>query len=180
MRFRVTPEYLVHWDAFSAVLQTYNGDESSDNLRDVMLVAYNWMKFLRTEPTYGRGITEYSTFKPTDKSVDEALIEAAQILDRAAIDELPLWKDADALELVSFAAYRELRARGWIEKPRPRTITRLDEYEWCSLCQGNVLGGCKKHRSGLTEDGRPMYWCTACGGFTVPPCIIHVPRGIRK
>lgn len=156
--FRQSNGYLHRFSVFGDMLRCHlelkELGKSYDALEPLMLEAYKFMKFIRKA---GGLLTIES---PQVRPVDTAIVEVMEILDEPLEFCVPLKYEADALECLSYSAWKVLKEKALIKH--------------CRYCQAWLSGSCKKHKEAATVSG--MYYCKGCTGFIESLCVVHGPE----
>lgn len=159
--FRQSTKYLKRFNAFGdqlrAHLESKEAGKPYDELEQLMLEAYRFMKFIRKEG----GIL--TTESPKPRPIDTAILEAMSILDEPLEYCVPLHYEADALECLSYSAWKTLKDKNLMQH--------------CKHCQAWKFGGCKTHKKAATIIG--MVYCAGCHGYIHNLCPVHGPDMCR-
>ena len=159
MKFREQSNYRKRFDYFSEAIRAYyeakeKGD-TTDGLECLMLEAYQFMKFIRREWRPGATLPpQYAIPRP----VETALSEVASILDEPLEYCVPMQREADALEVLSFSIFTALKKNG--------------DIKYCKHCKKFLDAPCKRHKEPSSVD--ELFYCKGCGGYLTTPCECHV------
>lgn len=173
-KFRATKGYERHWDKFGDALKFFyqaKDDAKQDGLityeqrltcegytialETIVLTCYNWIKYIREQ---NKEIAGLHIAQPwTTRPLDTAIMEAVSILDEPIEYCVPLKHEVDALEILSYSAYRELKSAG--------------KANYCKYCNSVLDDPCKKHKPASSVEG--MFYCKMCHGFMEKLCATH-------
>lgn len=160
MKFREQSNYRERVDAFGETIRAYRearerDKETTDGLEELMLEAYRFMGFIRQNnsmrPTQPAGM-----FRP----ISTALSEVIEILDEPLEYCVPMYREADALEVLSFSIFKDLKEKG--------------EVKYCKHCQKFMNSICKKHKEPSSVED--LFYCGKCRGYLTNPCLEHQPE----
>jgi hypothetical protein len=152
MKFRETAAYKKYYQAFGEALSAYyEASGEGVGLESLMLAAYRWMKYIRqnNNAPMDRPIAA--------KELQEAIIEATNILDEPIEYCVPMYMEADALETLSYSA--------WI------VLKETKEVKYCKHCKSWLNHLCKKHKEPSSVED--LFWCNGCKGYLSVPCTVH-------
>lgn len=155
-KFRQEDAYLQHFDTFGNTLKAYmelqeDEQELEGALEQLMVVSHKFMRFLRT--TNNLKMVD----PPISRGVESALFELVALLDEPLEACVPVYLEAEALETLSYSIWRQLKIDGKIN--------------YCSHCQANLFGRCKKHK--VATSVSDLIYCKGCTGWLDKICITH-------
>lgn len=156
MKFREQANYLEHFNRFGEALKAYyeckeKDVDTTDGLDDLMLEAYRFMKFIRSNNKVL--ISQFSGAK----SLEKALADTVEMLNEPLEHCVPMFHEVDSLETLSFSIFKKLKEKEW----------------YCKHCKKFLDTPCKKHKEPSSVDD--LYYCKACGGYLNNPCENHTP-----
>lgn len=156
MKFREEPEYQRYFDTFGETLKShYEMREAGDKcggLEEIMLHTRRWVKFIRANASNLRISTAVAP-----RPIDTAIFDAVSILDEPLEMCVPLYREVEALEVLSFSAYVELKKNG--------------EIYYCDHCKKFLTSPCKTHKKPTSADD--LVYCSGCRGYLTTMCLIH-------
>lgn len=157
--FRETPNYQKRFQIFGDTLRAHlelkERGNHYDGLEPLMVEAHRFLRFLRKE-----GNLEAPKSPVDTRPIDTAIYEAMSILDEPLDHCIPLRYEAEALEILSFSAWKVLKEKGLVKH--------------CKYCQQWLNGPCKKHKEPSTVED--LFYCKVCTGWLSTLCVVHGPE----
>jgi hypothetical protein len=161
-KFRQTDSYLKRFNCFGEKLKCYmeleEDGKKTEGLEQLMLEAYRFMKFLRISNNINRGISKPEM--PIPRPVDMALFEVVSLLDEPLENCVPIYMEANALEVFSYSIWVQLKQFGKIK--------------YCKYCQANLFDKCKQHKEASSV--ADLIYCKGCTGWIENICACHGPE----